>query len=111
MKTCIYKARVEFLDDHKIRITSYANRRMGMMVYELNKAVQDVRRVYNGESAWKKLFVHFEHDGVKYRQVEADKYCEGCVFKYNKNGYGCQHPHYLDGSKGDCTGRIYVKDE
>lgn len=41
-------------------------------------------------------------------QIESsDKACEGCVFRKDT----CVHPHYLDGTKGNCLGKIYVEDK
>lgn len=113
-RNAIFKARIEIDEkDYEVKISSYTNKNIpyGLML-ELNKAVQEVARTINGTNAWKRVFIHFTHYGVKYRQIEADpnQLCKGCVFHYNKDGYSCQHPHYLDGTKGDCTGRIYIKE-
>ena len=111
MRRAIYKAEVIIEDDGRIKVTSYANRMLGSLLYDFNKAVQEMRQRLNGEANWKQAYIHFEHDGVKYRQINSTEPCKGCVFLRDENGRSCQHPHYLDGTKGDCTGRIYIIEE
>lgn len=110
MKRAIYKVEVIIGDDGKIKVTSYSNRKLGGLLFDFNKAVQETRQRLNGDLDWKQAYIHFEHEGVKYHQTDSTDYCYGCVFNKKVNGVYCQHPHYLDGTKGDCRGRIYVKD-
>lgn len=110
MRRAIYKAEVIIDDDGRIKATSYVNRKLGSLLFDFNKAIHETCQRLNGETDWKQSYIHFEHDGIKYKQVDAANCCEGCVFNQEKDGHGCQHPHYLDGTKGDCTGRAYVID-
>lgn len=110
MRKGIYKAKVELDDNGKLKITSYVNRRIpAVFRWDINNAMQEIAKRFNGELDWQEKFIRFTHDGVTYEQVPSDKYCEGCVFCEHKNGINCQHPHYLDGSKGICEKKIYVK--
>lgn len=105
----IYKCRITYNDDGTISVISYSNRKIPFsLLCELNNAVHEVEDTYNGKNAWKKCFIQFEHDGKTYRQIEtSDNACEGCIFRKDT----CVHPHYLDGTKGNCLGKIYVECE
>ena len=109
MKKAIYKCRVEIDDDGKVSVCSVSNIRIPYSVLmPLNEAVHEAARTINGTNSWKKRFVKFEHNEKKYVQVEAEKFCEGCVFHYNKDGRTCQHPYFE--TKDKCTGRIYKEE-
>lgn len=107
MKKAIYKCRVEIDDDGKVSVCSVSNIRIPYSVLmPLNEAVHEAARTINGTNSWKKMFVRFEHDGKKYVQVEAEKFCEGCVF--NKDGRTCHHPYFE--TKDKCIDRIYKEE-
>jgi hypothetical protein len=114
MKRAIYKVRVEIPNDGKVRVTSYTNRLIPFDVFRaLNEAVHEAREKLNNEAPWKKSYIRFEHEGKVYEQVdqETGKICDGCVFCKTFEGrvLGCQHPYYLDGTKGRCDGKIFVE--
>ena len=53
MRRAIYKAEVIIGDDGKIKVTSYANRMLGSLLYDFNRAIQETRQRLNGEADWK----------------------------------------------------------
>lgn len=108
-----FKCQIEYLENGKIKVTSYANKQIPMkLFFALNNAVHHVREEYNHEADWKEYFIHFTHDNISYRQIKRQNICkpacEGCVFL--TDGNRCQHPHYLDRTKGNCNGKIYIKE-
>lgn len=113
MKRVIYKIRFDIEDDGSVKMTPFVNRRVPYYLRdEMDWAARELQNRLNGKSDWKKSYIFFEHDGVKYRQVDADPDklpCEGCVFNDDKDGHSCQHPYYFS-SKGRCTGKIYKKE-
>ena len=110
MKRNIYKCEVITNDDGTIKVTSYANNKLGYHILDrLNKAVHEVADEINGKAPWRKKYIRFTHDGKTYQQTEnKDNHsCVGCCFN-KKND--CKHPHYGEGSgytKGSCNGMIY----
>ena len=76
------------------------------MLRELNNAVHDAIDNINGKTAWKNEYIKFSYEGKTYEQIDAKYLCDGCVFKKNDNSR-CNHPYYLDGTKGKCEGKIY----
>lgn len=108
-KIYTFKCRIEEGENGKVSITSYSNRKIAANLFnKLNKAVHQVREDYNDEANWKKYYIKFEHDGFIYEQIESTDICNGCTFRsFINNKIGCSHPHYK--TKGECTGRIYIK--
>ena len=112
-KDRIYKARIEFGDDGRIKVTSYANRLLHFgLLAALNKAVHEVADVWNNIAPWRRRYVRFEHEGQTYMQTDriSDRACVGCCFLHGPAG--CCHPHYglnSDWTKGDCEDKIYKK--
>lgn len=107
----IFKVQVE-LTENEFRLSAFSNQRIpGDLLSKLNKAIHRVSDEVNGRLAWKKEYIKFTHDNVKYAQVDSDDFCKGCCFYVKKDGISCQHPHYLDGTKGDCSGKIYKVDK
>lgn len=110
-KSNIIKYRLTQKDNGKYTIVPFRNRQVSLGVLgRLSEAVREAILQINGDAYWKQYYIHFEHDGVRYKQVNSDNrsICMGCVFRDIDKG--CQHPHYNDGTKGSCTGRIYVKE-
>ena len=113
-KRNIFKCEVSIDEKGKIKVVSYSNRQLGLFVNYFNNAIQDVSERINHSADWKKSYIHFSNNGVIYRQIDANKNgntnCDGCVFYKNTN---CLHPHWKEGdwTKGDCTGKIYIKEE
>ena len=123
MKSNIIKFRLEQQDDGQLKITPFSNKQVPFAILsEINKVVQDKIAELNGAIPSKNKYVHFEHNGKAYRQVDKEpntQICEGCVFlsrqyvgidpvtKKLKLGISnCMHPHLK--TKGDCEGKIYV---
>ena len=114
MKKAIYKARVEIDDNGKVSVCSVSNIRIPYSVLmPLNEAVHEAARTINGTNSWKQTFIRFRHEGKNYVQVPklVEGYCTGCVFHFYKDGRNCQHPHYLDGTKGNCGMNIYKEEK
>lgn len=109
-----YKARLIQKENGDWQIISYVNRRIpGTILMGLNDAVHEVIDRVNGKLDWKQYYIRFTHNGKIYQQVDGKgNHCEGCCFlgKDLKN-VGCTHPHYLDGTKGKCLGRIYKEEQ
>ena len=108
MEKKIFKAEV-VIKNGKMKVTPYSNRKLGMIPSFFNAAIQEVVEQINHEADWKKKYIHFCDNGIKYRQIDRpsdSSYCQGCVFCKN----GCTHPHYLDGTKGNCEEKIYIKE-
>ncbi len=125
-KKDIFKVQVSFDESGKLEITPYSNRQIPPdLINRMNDALQDVAEDVNGTSTWKKHFIEFEDNGNRYRSVEyhqhtdGDKYefhesCDKCVFWNNdlkSKNYGCNHPHYKDGTKGVCDNIYYIREE
>lgn len=113
MRECIMKFRLRE-SDGKICATPYMNRFIPIQLLDkLNYAVQEALLAINHGADWKKYYIHFEHNGKKYKQVDTDTkhVCKGCaLLKPMGDGsgrMGCAHPYYV--TKGNCTGRIYVE--
>ena len=113
MKRAIYKARVDILDDGKVKVISYCNRLIPPAIFkELNESIHAARERINNEAPWKQTFIRFDHEGHTYYQINNTGIgCVGCVFHRNEGGIGCQHPHYLEGTKGNCIGKIYKEEK
>lgn len=110
-KNNIYKCKITYNDDNTISIISFVNQQIPFALFdELNKAVHNVRETYNGENSWKDFYIHFEHEGHSYKQINSPivNCCKNCVFE-NKNSLRCEHPHYMDGTKGVCNNKIYIE--
>lgn len=102
-----YKALITQDDTGKWHGVSYSNQQipLGLMKI-LNDKMHEAIDEYNGDLEWRTDFYSFVQDGVRYRQYVPENQkqpCEGCCFRFDRNGVGCQHPHYLDGLKGVCN--------
>ena len=110
MENKIFKMQVTSdCDSGKIRVTPYSNRELGILPTLFNNAIQEVVEQINNEACWKKKYIHFSDNGIKYRQIDKpfdSKLCQNCVFWKN----GCIHPHFMDGTKGVCEDKIYIKE-
>lgn len=111
-KSNIFKCRIEYNEDGTIKITSFLNQQIPYhLLLALNNSVHEVEDTINRKTDWKEQFIRFKHDGVIYEQItrptDAKLCCDGCVF-LNEQGNGCTHPHYLNGTKGNCHNKIYV---
>lgn len=108
-----YKAKIEITNEG-IKITSFHNRLIPFgLLRELNKAVLEVADRANGKLAWKRSYIRFTHEGKTYYQVDENGgLCHGCCFlRKDKEEFSeCLHPHYKDGTKGDCKGLIYKEE-
>lgn len=112
MKRNIFKAEIIIDDDGRIKVTSYSNRQIpAAILSELNNKVHEAADNCNGDIDWIKNYVHFEHNGVSYKQIEQkSKLCEGCCFyKDNNSGCSCSHPFFSN--KPHCTGKIYIVEQ
>lgn len=111
MNRNIFKCAIEYLSG-EIKITSYRNRQIPLsLLSDLNNAVHEIADKYNGKSNWKEQYIAFTHDGIRYRQVDnvETQVCpDVCCFHKN---HTCIHPHYLDGTKGNCTHKHYIIDK
>lgn len=106
-----FKCQIEYNENGNVKVTSYRNKQIHPHLFKLlNESVHEAREKFNNEAEWKEYFIHFTHDNVSYKQVKRNGImpCEGCIFL--KGECGCQHPHYLDGAKGNCNNKIYVKE-
>lgn len=105
----IFKAQLIQRDNGEWQIISYANRLIPVSIHrELNNAIHDVIDKVNGKTDWKQSYIRFTHNGKTYHQVDSKgSICEGCCFS---RIIGCSHPHFADGTKGSCEGRIYKED-
>ena len=114
MKRNIFKCEVIVDDNGIMKVIPYSNNQLGLTTWLFNNAIQDVVEQINHSADWKKSYIHFSNNGVRYRQIDANKngktYCDGCVFYKNTN---CLHPHWKEGvwTKGYCTGKIYIKEK
>lgn len=107
----VFKVQIELTEDG-LRLSSFGNQKIPYDLFsKLHKAVHRVSDEVNGKLDWRKEYIKFTHEGVRYTQVDSDICCKGCCFYLCKNGISCHHPHYLDGTKGDCTGKIYKVDK
>lgn len=102
-----FKARLTQKENGEWEIISCSNRRIPFgILARLNDAVHDVIDEINGKTDWKKSYIRFTHEGKTYHQIDqTGRVCEGCCFL--EEGAVCTHPHYMDGTKGKCAGRIY----
>lgn len=108
-----YKARLIKKENGDWQINSYVNKQIpSTILMELNNAVHEVIERVNGKIDWKQYYIRFSHNGKTYYQVDRKgSNCEGCCFLRNDlNNVCCTHPHYLDGTKGKCLGRIYKEE-
>lgn len=109
-----FKARLTQKENGEWHIISYSNRMIPIpILQELNNAVHDVIDKINGKTAWKQSYIRFHHEGKIYQQIDQHEgICEGCCFSGDRI-IGCTHPHYADGTKGNCIGKIYkeIKEE
>ena len=65
------------------------------------KAMHEVVDTVNGKTSWKENYIKFTSNGKRYEQFDGSDVnipCNDCIFRGNP----CQHPHYLDGTKGYC---------
>ena len=102
-KNVYYKARLWIDENGELHSISFTNRQIHMGLLDaLNKAMHEVVDTYNGKTSWKENYIKFTDNGKRYEQFDGnDKIpCYDCVFQ-GKPGH-CQHPHYLDGTKGYC---------
>lgn len=105
-----FKAQLTQKENGEWQIISYSNRRIPFgILARLNDAVHDVIDEINGKTDWKKTYIRFTHEGKTYQQIDQTErtslVCTGCCFM--KPNSSCTHPHFKDGTKGVCTGRIY----
>lgn len=107
----VFKCEIKYLPG-KIKITSYYNRQIpASLLLDLNTAVHEIADKYNGKLNWRKQYIAFTQDGIRYRQVDnvGTRECPDiCCFYKN---HTCTHPHYLDETKGDCTHKHYIIDK
>lgn len=101
-----FKARLTQKENGEWKIITYSNRKIPFgILARLNDAVHDVIEEINGKTDWKQSYIRFTHEGKTYQQVDQHGgICDGCCFRTKER---CTHPHYMDGTKGKCTGRIY----
>ena len=101
-----FKARVTLEGGH-ITIDPYYNRRCPCNS-GLSDVVRDYAKEWNGDLAWRKVYIRFEHQGITYEQIDQQPglYCAGCIFYPGDERGGCTHPYY--DTKGRCGGKIYV---
>ena len=106
-----FKARLTQEKTGEWKIISYSNRMIPVPIfYELNNAIHDVINKINGKLDWKQSYIRFTHEGKTYHQIDCTgSACEGCCF--HEERASCTHPHYIDGTKGVCTGRIYKEEK
>ena len=101
-KNVNYKARLWVDEKGKLHGISFANQQIPLGLFDmLNKAMHEVVDTFNGKNSWKENYIKFTSNGKRYEQFDgknAKDPCIDCVF-LNKR---CQHPHYLDGTKGYC---------
>lgn len=103
-------------ENGEYKATPYKNRLIPYSVLiAINNAVQDTLERINGKADWKKHYIRFSENGKTYYQVDNNEsLCKECCFEgKTTEGYyeGCQHPHYSDGTKGICEGKIYKEDK
>ena len=101
-KNVNYKARLWIDENGELHGISFTNRQIPLGLFDmLNKAMHEVVDTFNGKNSWKENYIKFTSNGKRYEQFDgknAKDPCIDCVF-LNKR---CQHPHYLDGTKGYC---------
>ena len=107
MRRGIFKARVELLDDGKFKITPYLNRRVPFC-REFCDLMKEAEQKKNGLHDWYQTYKRFTHEGVTYEQTDGVP-CIDCVFHGLDPHHHttCQHPHYWDGTRGICDGKIW----
>lgn len=103
-KKVYYKARLWVDEKGELHGLSFANPLIPTGLLDaLNKAMCEVVDTYNWKNTWKETYIKFTDNGKRYEQfdgTDANTPCNDCVF-LGKDCH-CQHPHYLDGSKGYC---------
>ena len=103
-KNVNYKARLWMDETGELYGISFSNRQIPMWLFgALNDAMHEVVDRFNGKTSWQENYIKFNHNGKRYEQFDGkddNMPCKDCVF----GGYHtpCQHPHYLDVSKGYC---------
>ena len=114
-KECVMRFRLSE-SDGTLKAVPYCNRNIPYpLLDKFNYAIQEVLQKINNKANWKQYYIHFEHNGKKYRQVDTDTkfICKGCAFLKPMNDgtdrMGCGHPHYS--TKGNCVGRIYIEED
>ena len=101
-KNVNYKARLWIDEEGKLHGVSFGNKQIPMGLFkELNNAIHNVVDTF--KTSWKENYIKFNYNGKRYEQFDGkddNMPCKDCVF----GGYHtpCQHPHYLDGTKGYC---------
>lgn len=105
-KEAIFKVRLSFEDDGRVKAVSYTNRLIPLGVFEqIHNAVHEAVAEMNGDYDWRtKLNLCEDDEGNTYCQFipkSSGKYqCEMCCFC--TENYKCSHPYYLNGKKGKC---------
>ena len=103
-KNVHYKACIWVDEKGELHGQSFDNQQIPVGLFKaLNDAIHDVIDGFNGKTNWKETYIKFTDNGKRYEQFDgkdANIPCNDCVF-LGKDCH-CQHPHYLDGSKGYC---------
>lgn len=103
-KNVNYKARLWIDENGELHGISFANRQIPLGLFDmLNKAMHEVVDTVNGKTSWKENYIKFTSNGKRYEQFDGSDVnipCNDCIFRGNPGH--CQHPHYLDGTKGYC---------
>ena len=101
-KNVNYKARLWVDEKGELHGLSFANQQIPFRLLDaLNNAMHEVVDSFNGKTYWQEKYIKFTHNGKRYEQFDGEDTntpCKDCVFR----GIHCQHPHYLDDSKGYC---------
>ena len=102
-KNVNYKARLWIDENGELHGISFANRQIPLGLFDmLNKAMHEVVDTVNGKTSWKENYIKFTSNGKRYEQFDGSDVnipCNDCIFRGKEH---CQHPHYLDGTKGYC---------
>ena len=103
-KNVNYKVRLWIDENGELHGLSFANRQIPMGLFKaLNDAMHEVVDAFNGKTSWKENYIKFTDNGKRYEQFDGNDVnipCNDCIFRGNPGH--CQHPHYLDGTKGYC---------
>ena len=101
-KNVYYSAHLWVDEDGELHCMSFENQRIPILLFDaLNYAVHEVMDRFRGKTSWKEEYIKFSDNGKRYEQFDgkdANMPCNDCVFL----GKHCQHPHFLDGTRGYC---------
>ena len=103
-KNVNYKVRLWVDENGELHGISFTNNKIPLGLFDmLNKAMHEVVDTVNGKTSWKENYIKFTDNGKRYEQFDGNDVnipCNDCIFRGNPGH--CQHPHYLDGTKGYC---------